>query len=149
MKKRRTCGRGLRRRPRSFVISLQTLSLEAAWNPTFVRGSGEFGPASLIYVSQVVKNFRHFADVLEEISDFKGIGPQARAKIAQSLTIRNFDYGRVICAENEEAQEMYILLKGKVRVTKKTRCALALNRGGNAARRVAGAFIFWRNSIAQ
>jgi CRP-like cAMP-binding protein len=65
------------------------------------------------------RNLLKGTKVLEMIPAFKGIDHLAREKIAQSLTIRNFDRGKVVCAENEEAQEMYILLKGRVRVTKK------------------------------
>jgi CRP-like cAMP-binding protein len=65
------------------------------------------------------RNLLKGTKVLEKISAFSGISSMARETIARTLRIRNFFKGKVICAEDDVAQQLYILLKGKVRVTKK------------------------------
>ena len=65
------------------------------------------------------RNLLKASKMLEKISAFSSIGKANVDKIAKSLLIRNFEKGHVICKENDQASELYILLKGKVRVTKK------------------------------
>ncbi len=65
------------------------------------------------------RNLLKGTKVLEKISAFAGIGKLARETIAKSLRVRNFFKGTSICTEGDAAEQIYILLKGKVRVTKK------------------------------